>query len=182
MVIIGLLVHGMDYFLFAYFLKHEAYYVSEYKIFHFWPFKQSNVILPFLMNSDFFWSMNSFGTRERLDILFCFMFLKTQWSAIFSVTSGLRDLPRNLETFSTDPFRSWQRFVWSHVRNHEALYMDFNILHQQKKNKKRMKIIWNPPWVDRFLLMWIVSDLAACLFVYLMCFLRNEKSKFCWRI
>ncbi len=83
--------------------------------------------LPFLRNSDFFWSMYSSGTKEKLDILFCFMFLKTQWSAIFSVTSGLRDLPRNLETFSTDPFRSWQRFVWSHVRNHEALYMDFNI-------------------------------------------------------
>ncbi len=101
---------------------------STFTVCKIFPFKQNNVILPFLKNSDFFWSMNSFGTRERLDILFCFMFLKTHWSAIFSVTSGLRDLPRNLAIFSTDAFRSCQRFVWSHVRSHEALYMGFNIL------------------------------------------------------
>lgn len=63
--------------------------------------------VPFLRNSDLLWSINSLGTREQLDILFCFMFLNTQWSAIFSITSESRDFPMNWEIFDTESLRSW---------------------------------------------------------------------------
>ncbi len=90
-MVIGLLVHGMDYFLFAYFLKHEAYYVSEYKIFHFWP-PLLNRIMWFYLSS---WTQISSGPWIHLEPEkgWTFCFVSCSWRR-----SGQRSSPSRLDS------------------------------------------------------------------------------------